>query len=230
MVPFQKMTMDYIGRGINPDQADALVRSFLLFSSHRIIENDNKEPMSQILADVVVKKAEEMMNEPKDMKSFLFRLRDTHLIIDKFKKEYCEEKKREREENSEEISDEKAEKTFSEIMDDLNKSTVNNMEQACSIAHHCFDWFVQVEPQRILSKTPEKWAALSYFFVRKFNFENFDENEGGGLPFYDNNDLDKLGGWTKGGVNSGSISFYYTIVNVIQDPKLMLIKSDKDEE
>ena len=227
MVPFNKMTMDYINRGIVPDQADALVRSFLLFSSHRMIENNNKEPMSQILADVIVSRARMMKNEPKDMKSFLFRLRDTHLIIDKFRKEYCERKKQEKDKRLAEISNKKNGKIFIETVEELGKSIEGNMEQACSIAHHCFDWFVQTEPQAILKKPPEKWAALAYFFVNKFNLENYEK--GGGFVFYDNNDLDELGGWKKGGVISGSERFYHTVASVIRDPKLMFVKSNEDK-
>jgi len=226
MIPFQEMTMNYIKRGMTPDQADALVRSFLLFSSHRMIENDNNEPMSQILATVAVKKAEMMLNEPKDMKSFLIKIYETHLVIDKFQREYCERKKKEIIRKGAKTHNEEARKIFTEIKKNLSKSIEYSMEQACSIAHHCFDWFVQVEPQRILSKSPEKWAALAYFFVRKFNFENIKE---GGNIFYDNNDLDNLGGWTKGGVNSGSINFYYTVAGVVQDPELLYVKDCKSD-
>ena len=223
---FQKMVMKYISMGIKPEDTDFLVRAFLSFANHRIIENDAKEPMSPILVSVAVAKAEMDRKEPKDIKNFILHIRDTHLSIDTFYKQLTVKKKKERQGCLDSLKDSKSEQddefccyTREAIKKD-EKETEKAIAQCCSIAHHIFDWYVQVEPWGVLSKSPEKLSALEYFSVRKFNFDN----DCCQAETYNNNDLSEFGGWKSNNITGSSNSFYYSVYHSVGDPQLLYLR------
>lgn len=225
---FQEMVTEYISMGIKPEETDFLVRAFLSFANHRIIENDNKEPMSPILVSVAVAKSEMERKEPKDMKNFILHVRDTHLSIDTFCEQFTrKETDRKRDylnslKNSNLNS--KQEKEFlchaKEALEKNTKETEKALMQCCSIAHHIFDWYVQVESWGVLNKSPEKLTALAYFSVRKFNFDN----DCCYAEVYNNNDLSEFGGWKGNNITGSSDSFYYSVCHSVGDPQLLRLR------
>ncbi len=226
MIIFDKMVANYLKRGINPNDTDSLVRALLFFSGHHIIENDKKEPMSQVVLASVIQREEAMGNEPKDMKSFILRLKDAHLSIDDFYKKGLENQKRKQKEFMKGVEENEPEMGC-ELRDTLNNhlnEIIDSFEQCNSIAHHSLDWFVQIEPWSVLSKSPKKLAALAYFTVRKFNYENK-----GGIAPYETSDLSEYGGWKSNSISSSSSRFFYAVVTAVRDPRLLLILNDDNK-
>jgi hypothetical protein len=226
---YEELIAECIRIGFPHEYSDPLIRGFLAFSNHRIIKNEEGEPLSPILLSAIMERESLGRHEPKDIKAFLFRVRDAHLAIDAFCEQSIQNDSVSTKEMIERLEKYVPQNQFAkekEIFETSHEHHVELFRRYASIAHHSFDWYVLSAPWGVLGKTPEKLAALSYFVVKKANEER--------KPYcavnYTNKDLSEFGKWAGNAVSGSANGFFYDVMNGLRDPELLYVKKGGSEK
>lgn len=195
-------------------ELNSFVRDFQAMVNHRVFQHSSGRDISLFLQEVILAKKEYGRHKPKNLKSFLELVYDSHIEIDKFFKM----KEKELHQMYKDFS-EKIKKSGLELEEEnlLKEDYFINPSQI-SISHHILDWYLQLTPFYAYKKTPRKLAATAMYCMKRFN----EEITGLVQTSFTNSELSQFGGWSSiSGVVSYSV--YYDILYGVEDLNLLII-------
>jgi hypothetical protein len=220
----EDVVIDCLNRGHAMTTISTVIRDLQGMTNHTI------RTKPHLYTDFILSAASEReaarQKKPDDLSSFIIHNNDVHRAIQRFHDDSATASRQWRDELINRLMSlpKPDENWIKELQkEDWGSSLI--MKESCSIAHHAWDWYAQLNPW-FTPKTPERHAAITYQMIREMNFSDRQID----VP-YSAKQITEFGGWkSQGSAQYPAYSMRNDIIEEIKDIDLFYLLESNPEK